>query len=178
MSRTISSCLRAAGPLALLCAVPLAAAGGDPRPQPSPTPRAPVRVYTNEDLERVHPFAAQTGARSIPAYPAAGPEAAAAPREQETRGRGESYWRRQAAALRERLRALEERAAGLRSRIAEHEQRRKTVVYGRGGRAGSQEGSDAPLRAQLQAVERRMRRTQEDLEDRARRDGALPGWLR
>jgi hypothetical protein len=171
---------RAAGLLALLCAARLAAAIQAPRPQPSPAPRPPVRVYTNEDLERVHPFAAETGASSIPAFAAGEPASASAPRQPETRGRGEAYWRQQAAAGRDRLRALEERAAGLRARIAERiaERSRQPEVFGRRRASSAAASGTATLQASLAALERRMRRMQDDLEERARRDGALPGWLR
>jgi hypothetical protein len=145
--------------------------------EPARPARPPARVYTNADLERVHPFAAETGVRSLPAVegdptPAAVPEPA-------TRGRGEAYWRREAAAVRERLRALEERADGLRARIAERERAPSDeTVYGSRKRSSAGSTSNASLQRSLAAVERRMQRTWEDLEERARRDGALPGWLR
>jgi hypothetical protein len=146
-----------------------------------PTDRLAVRVYTNDDLERIHPYAGQTGGSSLPAFPAEddpGLAPGAAPA-----GKGEAYWRGEAAAVRERIRILEERAAGLRARIAERERapKQEEVFVGRrrspsGAASGS--GSIASLQVSLAAVERRMQRAQDDLEDRARRDGALPGWLR
>ena len=48
----------------------------------------------------------------------------------------------------------------------------------RGRRASSGAGSAATLRARLVALERRMRQMEDDLAERARRAGALPGWLR
>ena len=137
----------------------------------------PFGGTTNADLERVHPFAAETGVRSLPAVegdptPAAEPEPA-------TRGRGEAYWRREAAGVRERLRALEERADGLRVRIAERERAPSDeTVYGSRKRSSAGSTSIASLQGSLAAVERRMQWTWEDFEERARRDGALPGWLR
>ena len=113
--------------------------------------------------------------------PAAPADAAArrAEREPATRGHGEAYWRREAAAVRERLRALEERAAGLRTRIAERERARATRPSTAAASARPPASTSvASLQASLAAVERRMQRTQDDLEERARRDGALPGWLR
>jgi predicted RNase H-like nuclease (RuvC/YqgF family) len=131
-------------------------------------------VYTNADLDRVHPFAAQTGGSSTPAV-ASEPEAAE--REPRRRGRGEPYWRDEAARVRERVRALEERAASLRARIAERS--RETPLYGRRGAATSSRSNGlAQLQAALAALERRIQSTQYDLDERARRDGALPGWLR
>jgi len=157
--------------LSLLLAAALDS-GADETPRPAPRP--PARVYTNADLERVHPFSDETGVSSVPAVPAS--EAASPEREAGPRGQGEAFWRREAAAMRERLRALEERAAALRARIAERAQ--ESPVYGGRRRASSGSSSIASLKASLAAVERRAQKTQDDLEERARRDGALPGWLR
>jgi hypothetical protein len=171
----------ALGPLAVACATTTmlttvtAIAGGADEAARTPA-RPPVRVYTNADLERVHPFAAQTGGSLVPAAPA--DQDPAGERETASRGRGESYWRREAAAVRERLHALEEQAAGLRTRIAERELNKQELVYGGRRRSSSGSASIASLLSSLAAVERRMQRTQEDLEERARRDRALPGWLR
>jgi hypothetical protein len=161
---------RSIGLLALLCVAPASRAQETPRP--AVRPRA--HVYTNADLERVHPRAAETGVNSVPAV-AAGDTPETAAREERRRGRGEAYWRSEAARVRERLRALEQRAAELRAQIAERAS--QSEVFGR-RRASSGSSSIASLRASLAAVERRARLTQDDLEDRARRDGALPGWLR
>ncbi len=139
----------------------------------TPKRRAPVRTYTNEDLERVHPFRDQTGASSVPAVVSSAAEPLA---ERRPRGHDEDYWRREAAKVRERLRALEQQADGLRERIAEQaEQQRRLLRRGRGASASS---STATLEARLATIERRKREIEEDLADRARRDGALPGWLR
>ena len=159
---------RAIGLLAAACITTALAADEAVRPS--------ARVYTNADLERVHPFVSETGVSSLPAVPAGAPPAAE--REPEARGQGEAYWRREAAAVRERLRALEERAAGLRARVAERERAANDSVYGNRKRSSSGSDSIASLRASLAAVERRIAKTQDDLEERARRDGALPGWLR
>jgi len=72
---------------------------------------------------------------------------------------------------------MEGQAADLRARIAERvEEATHVLTRRRGGSSGS--GSEATLRAKLLALERRMRQLEEDLADRARREGALPGWLR
>jgi hypothetical protein len=168
---TISKSFQAqAAALSLVLVASSARAAQEPKP---PTPRPPVRVYTNADLDRVHPFAAETGASSVPAV---SPEAASARRAPEARrAKGEEHWRAEAARVRERLRALEERAAELRAQIAERSS--PSEVFGR-RRASSGKSKVASLQASLAAVERRARLAQEDLEERARRDGALPGWLR
>ncbi len=166
------SCLgRAFGLLAAGCAAP---AWADEAPRA--VARKPVRVYTNDDLERIHPMAGQTGGASTPAVAAEEEGAAPVQAVPPTRGRGEQYWRDEAARVRERVRALEEKAAGLRSRIAQRS--RESPVYGRKSASSSKSGAGASLEAQLAAVERRIKSTEDDLHERARRDGALPGWLR
>ena len=158
--------------LSLVPALPLVLLAAEEKPTTPPRPKA--RVYTNEDLDRVHPFAAETGGSSVPAVP---PEDARPARAAESghKGRGEAHWRAEAARVRERLRELEERAAELRSQIAERSS--QSEVFGR-RRSSADKTSVARLQASLAAIERRARQTQEDLEERARRDGALPGWLR
>jgi septal ring factor EnvC (AmiA/AmiB activator) len=140
---------------------------------PTPAERPPVRVYTNEDLERVHPLREETGVASVPASPAEpGPERAPQPRK--VRTRGEDYWRREAARVRRRVAALAARAEALQSTLAEREEERRHTL-GRRRRGGS---SDATLERRLATIERQMRHLEEELRERARREGALPGWLR
>jgi hypothetical protein len=147
----------------------------------TPPPRAPARVYTNEDLDRVHPFAHETGVRSVPAVPAGEGGAAPAPREPK-RGRGEDFWRNEARRVRERLADLAAQRDALRAEITEREsERRSTLRPSRGGRSAaslSAGSPDARLHARLASLERRMRDLEDDLLERARREGALPGWLR
>ena len=127
-----------------------------------------VPTYTNEDLDRVARFREQTGALATPALqesPADLPRLGA---------RDEDYWRRQARQLEERLSGLRRRADELRARIetAREDQRRRAV-----GRR-SPTPSVPALEQRLAALEREMRERRDELEDRARRSGALPGWLR
>jgi hypothetical protein len=158
---------------AVLC---LSSASADEEPPPAPRP--PVRVYTNADLDRVHPYRDETGVRSVPAVPP-GDRPAPAPPEKGS-GRGEDYWRREAARVRGRIRAMEEQAADLRARIAEEAEEASHFLGGRRRSAASISGfgSAGRLRAKLASLERRIKEMDEDLADRARRDGALPGWLR
>jgi hypothetical protein len=144
--------------------------------EPSPPRRPPARVYTNEDLDRVHPFRDETGIRSVPAVP---PGDRPAPASEKGRGRGEDYWRREAARVRERVRATEEQAAELRAQIAEQADEAGRVLSRRRASSASLSGGpSARLRSKLASLERRVREMEEELADRARRDGALPGWLR
>ena len=126
----------------------------------------PVPVYTNDDLERLSPLRGQTGVLSTPGdRPPAEPGPAERPR-----GRGEEYWRREARRLREKLDPLRQRADDLRVRIAERRRKPGVRPY-----------TDPQVQAderRLAALESRMRGLESDFEDRARREGALPGWLR
>ena len=163
---------------AILCVSP--APADDALPSP---PRLPARVYTNEDLDRVRPFRDQTGVRSVPAVAPDPPSTGSRARERpgsspaDAHGRGEDYWRREAERVRDRVRTMEAQAAELRARIAERAEEAGRLLT-RGRRAASGAGSAATLRARLVALGRRMRQMEEDLSERARRERALPGWLR
>ncbi|HET7746819.1 MAG TPA: hypothetical protein VFM29_05935 [Vicinamibacteria bacterium] len=144
----------------------LLAAQGEARP----------RVYTNEDLDRVHPTAGQTGGTSVAAAtPDARPSdtgtapRSPAPRAGEAR-RGEAYWRREKERLEDRLVLLRDQVEDLRDRIADRERQR-----------GVRPVSDPQLialRRRVATLQDRIRDLQGRFEDRARREGALPGWLR
>jgi hypothetical protein len=156
---------------AILC-VPAGGSDDDP----APAARRPVRVYTNEDLDRVHPFRDETGVRSVPAV---GPDRSPAspPPRDRRRARGEDYWRREAARVRDRVQSLEAQAAEVRALIAERAEEASHLLTNR-RRYASGSRTEPALRAKLAALERRMRQMEDDLAERARREGALPGWLR
>jgi chromosome segregation ATPase len=140
-----------------------------------PEEKKPVPLYTNEDLERVSPLRDQTGVSSsvtVPREPAASRRAA-----DDGRARSEAYWRREADRLQERLRPERDRIEDLRTRIAERES--QSLARSRSRRAPA--GTGTPLedwRRQLAALEARVREAEARFEERARRAGALPGWLR
>lgn len=158
-----------------LLALATSARGADAAP-PAPPPRPAVRVYTNEDLDRVHPLRGETGVHSAPAE---APAEASPDDPPATRGRGEAYWRREAARVREKVLSLDASAAELRARLAEQrDEAARLAGRRRGGSASTGASSLAGMRARLRSLERRIRSAEDDLFDRARRDGALPGWLR
>lgn len=170
---------------AVLCIQP-ARADEDPPPAPRPREcaarlsgaRPPVRVYTNEDLDRVRPFRGDTGVRSVPAV---APEDRTVPAPADRRrARGEDYWRREATRVRDRVRTMEAQAAELRVEIAEQADEASHVLTRSRRSSAPRSGarSEARLRERLASLERRMRQMEDDLADRARREGALPGWLR
>jgi hypothetical protein len=130
-------------------------------------PRAPARVYTNEDLARVSGRRAETGVESRPA--AAAPAASATSTEPAPGG-GEPYWRGETERLRRRLDPWRDAAADLRADIA-----------ARQAAPGVRPYTDPQVRAwqrRLEALEARIRDAEDRFEERARRARALPGWLR
>jgi hypothetical protein len=145
--------------LALVCAGAAGASALD-------DDKKPVPLYTNEDLRRVSPYRDETGVSSKPAV-AAAPE----PASERGRVRGEEYWRREAERLRDRLRPLRERASELRFQIDE---KGRQPPRRRGG-VDPQMGT---LQRRLSALEDRIREAESRFEDRARRERALPGWIR
>lgn len=158
--------------LALL-AGPAIAGGSEGKPA--------VPVYTNEDLERVHPFRDETGVASVPAFPPAerpgrfdhGPDAdGVKPRARTADRHSEAYWRAEAERVRGQVRKLEAQAEDLRRRIgAAH-------VEPWSSRRRRAAPDTSAWQTRLAAVERLRREVEADLLDRARRAGALPGWLR
>jgi predicted RNase H-like nuclease (RuvC/YqgF family) len=144
--------------------------------------RDPVPAYTNEDLERVRPFRDQTGVASKPDLDAAGNERAGTPRQKlggdgvaARRGRhsaesDEEKWRYQAERLRAKLQPLRDKAADLREQIEERRRQPGVRPY-----------TDPKIVAdqrRLAVLEQRIRDSESAFEDRARRQGALPGWIR
>ena len=136
------------------------------------TKPATARVYTNADLDQLHELRGETGVLSQPATPSAPRHAEDAGEKQ--RDGAARYWRREAEKVRERVAKLAEQAEAVRERIAAAE-----ALARQGRRRASERDTDGTsLRARLLSLEGRIRLIQDDLEERARREGALPGWLR
>jgi hypothetical protein len=138
----------------------------------------PARLYTNEDLDRIAPRRGETGALSRPG-PSPAPRAAA--RESgETAGastKGEAYWRREASRVRTQVRTLEEQASRVREQI-ERAANRPSTGKNRQGRPRESWAAEDNRSRRLREIEARARELESNLEDRARREGAPPGWLR
>jgi len=147
----------------------LLAAGG---PVPSED-KKPVPLYTNEDLDRISPYRDETGVRSTVAVP---PRLPGSGREgDDGRARSEAYWRREAERLRVRLQRARDRVDDLRARLAALEE----PTGPRSGQARARAIAQAEAwRRQIEAMEARIREAEAQFADRARRAGALPGWLR
>jgi len=136
------------------------------------TPSVPT--YTNDDLRRVSPRRGETGVLSKPAVPPGAGNATPAAR----RPRGEDYWRAEAERLHDRLRSLRQRSDDLRLLIEQRErqQRRQQATARRSPTAAPD--STEVLRRRLLSLEAEIRDRESRFEERARREGALPGWLR
>jgi hypothetical protein len=132
--------------------------------------RKPARVYTNEDLERVAPRRGETGVLSRPGTPPSAKEAART----ESRERDEGYWRREAARVKDRVRTLHEQAARVREQI----ERAAVRPTSKGRRGREAWAAEDERDRRLREIEARIREIESDLEERARRAGAPPGWLR
>ena len=108
---------------------------------------------------------------SKPANVTTGTERAGTSRqERRSADRDEEYWRTAAEKLREKLRPLRERADDLRLKIDERRRQPGVRPY-----------TDPRIVAdqrKLEILERRIREAESNFEDRARRLGVLPGWLR
>jgi hypothetical protein len=147
----------------------------------------PVRTYTNDDLNRVSRYRDETGATSSPAVaPDTYHPARPAPGRHD-----EAYWRRETLKVQEQVRTLRHKAATLRLQIDEARRQAMEGSRSGGGRGRGAGGSSSrgrssqgartspeALQARLDLVESEIRERQSALEDRARREGALPGWLR
>ena len=144
-------------------------AGGAPAPAQAPADgkKKPAPLYTDEDLRRVSPRRDETGGGMTPAAPP--PEAEPA-REDRKAGRGEAYWRGEAQRLSVKLQPLRDRIEDLREKIEERRRQPGVRPYSDPGVAA--------LQRRLAALELRVREAEDRLHERARREGALPGWLR
>ena len=132
-----------------------------------------VPVYTNDDLDRVAPLRGQTGVDSsgVPVTHAPPPERGA------DRGaiKAEAYWRREADKLRARQERTRDRIENLRSRVSAVEAQSGP----RSGEARARGAAQVEIwRGHIALLEARLREEDGQFADRARRAGALPGWLR
>jgi hypothetical protein len=138
----------------------------------------PARVYTNEDLDKVAPRRGETGVLSRPGTTSGRGTADREPSERAARTtKGEDYWRHQASRTKSQIQALREQAGRIKAQIEREAERASSRKGGRrGGRLAWAAEDDRARR--LRDLETRARELESDLEDRARRAGAPPGWLR
>ena len=131
------------------------------------------RVYTNADLDRA-PRVARRDRRALASRDTAGPcEHGVDGARDNGRARSATGGARRRRCASAWPRSLEQ-ADTVREQIAAADS-----LARQGGRRRLEQGGNATsLRARLEALEGRMRLAQDDLAERARREGALPGWLR
>jgi hypothetical protein len=130
-----------------------------------------TKTYTDEDLARI-----ARERRGAVSTLGSAETTAAAPQARSIPGaKGEAYWRGEAERLQRRLGPLRARADELRLRLAQAE--RRPPAKTQAARTRAAEAVDL-LRLRLRRLEDEISGRQEDLEERARRAGALPGWLR
>jgi chromosome segregation ATPase len=138
-----------------------------------------VPLYTEQDLDRVHPYRGETGVLSVPAVAPARPaplgvaKRRRAESEDEQQETQEFYWRRESARHRQKMARLSRTAAGLRRQIDERQRQQREAGSRR--RLGA---TVASLKGRLDDIEAEIQAAEAEFEERSRRAGALPGWLR
>jgi hypothetical protein len=135
------------------------------------------RAYTNDDLERyAHlrteqpadvveedaPRPARSRSRRPPRESTAAATGASA--------RGEAYWRREAERTEDAVRRLRAQAADVAEKVSDLRRQPGVLPYS--------DPRVVRMEARRLALEERAREAESRLEARARRAGALPGWLR
>jgi hypothetical protein len=139
-----------------------------------------ARSYTNDDLERYAHLRAPEPADVADDAPAPGrSRSRRAPRERAAAAaaaaagsptRGEAWWRREADRTNEAVRRLRDQSADLAEKVADLRREPGVLPYS--------DPRIVRLEARQRALEERAREAESRLEERARRAGALPGWLR
>lgn len=153
----------ASSPPAHECSLPLVAPPGP-------------RVFTNADLDRMAPCRYQTGAES---EVGSGPPGKSAPAPR-TRNSGsgaapqaesiEADWRARWRSVDQRAQKLRREARELRQEAGQAPRDTKKPPTGR--------RSPSLLISRARSLEAEAKELEDEFQDRARREGALPGWLR
>lgn len=148
------------------------------------TPPGERRVFTNADLERIAACRKQSDARSDPDEPAGAESPARAPRRTVRSGRPENTndedaragdaleadWRARWRSVDQRVRRLRREAEEARHEANEAPRDPKKKPTGR--------RSPSMLLRRAEALEAEAAEIEDDFQAQARREGALPGWLR
>ncbi|MET0556310.1 MAG: hypothetical protein ABW221_24930 [Vicinamibacteria bacterium] len=138
--------------------------------------RAP-RSYTNDDLDRYAHLRSEEPADVVDDAPRPArsggrraPREAAAKTSGGGSARGEEYWRREAERTEDAVRRLREQAADVAEKVSDLRRQPDVRPYS--------DPRIVRLERRRLALEERAREAELRLVDRARRAGALPGWLR
>ena len=132
------------------------------------------RVFTNADLERMAACRYQTGAQSeVLSGPSEG--ARSAPRTAKAssgreRDFAEADWRARWRSVEQKARRLRQEANDLRQEAGQAPRDPKKPTVGR--------RSPSLLTARARSLEAEAKDLEDEFQERARREGALPGWLR
>jgi hypothetical protein len=137
-----------------------------------PEEKKAVPVYTNDDLDRMAPLRDQTGVSSTVAAP---PPSAPGRAADDGQAKSEAYWRKEADRVRTQLQRTRDRIEDLRSRIAASE----APSHPRSEEARTRGAARVEAwRRQVAMLEAHIRESEGTFADRARKAGALPGWVR
>ncbi len=160
-----------------IAAIALSAAPQPPDCSLPPSSRKEPRVYTNADLDRMAACRYQTGAQSEVGAPAPETAARSAPRagraspsKESDPSAGAADWRARWRSVDQKARKLRREARELRQEAAEAPRDPKKQPTGR--------RSPSLLISRAKRLEAESRELEDEFQERARRQGALPGWLR
>jgi len=160
-----------------IAALALAAAPQPPDCSLPQAPRSEPRVFTNADLERMAACRYQTGAQSEAG--ARTPESAARPARRPKESAAstgpdadatEADWRARWRSVDQKARKLRQEARELRQEAGEAPRDPKKQPAGR--------RSPSLLISRARSLEAEARELEDEFQEKARREGALPGWLR
>jgi chromosome segregation ATPase len=180
--------------LALLLAAPLLRAQSlgdvakredEKKKKKAAKPPATAKVYTEEDLKK----ARESGSAAVTVLPDRGSSSSTSDDDETASGEGrpgggrrnERYWRTRAAQLRTAVQRADSRITELESRIAALRNDRNPTNLQDPNRLQTRERDLQRAQVDLEAARREAeaaRKAIADLEDEARRQGALPGWVR
>ena len=126
----------------------------------------PARVFDDSDLER---YRRERSSETAPPPPPTAPPPAAAPRDL---ARDKAHWRKETEQYEREVARIEASARRLEWRLNEKRARRRSRDWlAEDPAIGVLEDSIRALREERQRLEERFR-------ERARKEGALPGWIR
>lgn len=126
----------------------------------------PARAFGDDDLER---YRRGRSKDSLPAAPPATPPPAAAPHDLT---REKVYWRKEAQQHQREVAKIEASLRRLQWRLNEKRSRRRSRDW------LTEDPSIALLEDSIRSLTEERQRLEERFRERARKEGALPGWLR
>ena len=147
-----------------------------------PAAQSLAKRYTNEDLAAVSSMA-PTKKEPLPTDTqgenAAKEGSSADKADSSKEGRDESYWRKRAKVLKDQIAAVDKQIEDLNQKI--REKKSEGIIVGMGTYTPYMIAGLNNLQAQVSSLQKEKERLQKeysDLEEEARKAGAMPGWLR